>query len=157
MKPLTIIHQEKEGTIPHCPYQNCNFHCCQFNQGNYIVMYPGEVEAARQNHEKLDHLELIPYLGGYKAICRAKDTSCCDQGYKPLDCQSYPFFPRAPHGFVQIGLKGKKCPLTPIHLKIHRLWVQKRWERLIQQSPEVLEWIQKVELVGYEHYDDPVR
>lgn len=142
-----------EGKIPHCPYQNCKFTCCEFQQGNYIVMYPGEVEKAKEENKKLTHLELTPYHGGYKAICKAKDTSCCDGGYKPLDCSSYPFFPTVPDQAIEVNLKGKKCPLTPLHLKEHRTWVKKQWETLAAGSQKVLDWLKKVTLVGYETYE----
>lgn len=149
MKSLQVIKDEKEGKIPFCPYQNCAFKCCQFQQGNYIVMYPGEVEEAQERNQSLNHLELTPYHGGYKAICRAKDTSTCDGGYKPLDCQSYPFFPTVKGTSLHINLKGEKCPLTLLHLRTHQIWVKKKWENLILRAPIVSEWIKKVVLVGY--------
>ena len=140
-----------EGRIPHCPHQNCAFRCCEFQQGNYIVMYPEETEQAKKEGKSLGHLELTPYHGGFKAICKAKDTARCDGGYKPLDCQCYPFFPTVEDEKIQVGLKGKKCPLTRVHLQEHRSWVKKQWEKM--SSVQVLQWLRKVTLVGYGRYE----
>lgn len=35
------------GTIALCPYQGCEYRCCRFDQGNYIVLHPGELRAAQ--------------------------------------------------------------------------------------------------------------
>lgn len=153
----TALSEAEGGVIPHCPHQNCGFRCCEFNQGNYIVLYPGELEAAQKRSESVKHLEILELdNGGYKAVCRAQDTSCCDSGYKPLDCQSYPFFPSINPLTQRIvaGTKGKKCPLSLAMITEHREWVLRSWDHLAQERPEIVAWLKKVKLVGYEQVAD---
>ncbi len=141
------------GTISYCPHQGCNFHCCEFQQGNYIVMYPGELEAAEAAGKSIGHLtSLEPYNGGFKCTCRAADTATCDNGYKPLDCKSYPFFPTVDvsTGAIAATLKGAKCPLTPDMVTEHRTWVSRVWSQLAERTPSVRGWLAKVSLVGYD-------
>lgn len=144
------------GTISACPHQNCGFRCCEFNQGNYIVLYPGEIAEAQSAGKSMAHLEIIDadYHGGAKAICHAANTATCDNGYKPLDCATYPFFPliQAKGGDVGDLIKGYKCPLTPDLLVKHEAWVRRRWNDLIALRPEVGEWLRQVELVGYQKW-----
>jgi len=106
--------------------------CCQFDEGNYIVTYPGELDAAEESGKSIQHLDIVgSYHGGYKVVCRAKDTSICDGGYKPLDCKSYPFFPT-------VSEAG--------------------WRKLAEQHPLIVDWLEKVRLVGYHRIEiSPVR
>ncbi len=138
------------GEISLCPHQNCNFVCCTFNQGNYIVLYPGEHEA---NSQAVGHLEIIDedYFGGKRAVCHAADTGTCDNGYKPLDCASYPFFPKpGAQGELQL-IRGSKCPLPTAKLEGHRRWVKRKWAALSLE-----EFLAKVEMVGYELVTEPL-
>jgi Fe-S-cluster containining protein len=149
---------DKEGQIGLCPHQGCGFTCCEFNQGNYIVLYPGELQEARAASASLQHLEIIDndYYRGARAVCRARDTSTCDQGYKPLDCATYPFFPVVGvKGRVPIELlKGSKCPLQVSQIANHVQWAKRVWQELIAVKPEVADWLYDVKLVGYEPVDD---
>src|SRR4029077_14157476 len=88
-----------DGRLSSCATSGCGWRCCEFQQGNYIVLYPGELEEARAGGQSTAHLEITQadYHGGKKAVCKARDTAHCDGGFKPLDCVSYPFFP-APAG-----------------------------------------------------------
>ncbi len=140
---------EYEGEIPYCPYQSCNFRCCEFNQNNYIVMYPGEIEGAQANNESISHLKLTPYNGGFKAICIANNTANCDNGYKPLDCRSYPFFPSIIEDKIEVNLKGVKCPLSYNMINKHANWVKCIWEVLVKGDSRISIWLNKVSLVGY--------
>jgi hypothetical protein len=140
-----------DGKISLCPHQGCGFTCCEFQQGNYIVLYPGEREAAIAGGLSVGHLDITaPYHGGFKAICTARETATCDNGYKPLDCKSYPYFPLIQGGTIRAGLKGKKCPLTPTLIPGHAAFVERAWSNLAIDSPGVTSWLSKVELVGYE-------
>ena len=58
------------GEIPACPYMGCEFKCCNFDQGNYIVMYPGEHEDAVERGESVAHLRVIDDddNGGKRAV-----------------------------------------------------------------------------------------
>ena len=139
------------GSIPHCPHNNCGFRCCQFNQGNYIVTYPGELDAAKEIGLSVQHLCIVGTIGGgEKVVCQARDTSTCDNGYKPLDCRSYPFFPNISGlGKIEANLKGSKCPLGAKLVPWHRAWVIRTWRNLATRHPAVYDWLAKVTLVGY--------
>jgi hypothetical protein len=143
---------EQHGEISVCPHQNCQFVCCDFAADNFIALYPGELGQAVANEISVDHLELTPDgHGGHRAICRARDRSSCDGGYKPLDCASYPFFPTVDDltGNIDTGLKGQKCPLKTWHLSRHKHWVIKRWKALVNSVPGLANWIRQTKLIGY--------
>jgi DNA-binding XRE family transcriptional regulator len=76
-----------EGQITSCATAGCGWRCCEFQQGNYIVLYPGELEAAKSGSQPTAHLRIIDadYHGGKKSVCTAKCTASCDGGLKPLD------------------------------------------------------------------------
>lgn len=146
------MHQWQGGRIPYCPHNGCGYCCCQFNHGNYIVLYPGELEAARAAGLSLAHLDIfdLDYHGGARATCHASDPSCCDGGYKPLDCASYPFFPVVEEDGGLGLLRGAKCPLQTEMIPEHQAWVRQVWAELLADEPVVGEWLRKVALVGYE-------
>lgn len=135
-----------EGKLKICPFMGCGFKCCDFNVGNYIVMHPGEYESTELS---TSHLEVLDddYHGGKKVVCKAKNCADCDNGYKPLDCQTYPLFPIVKEGKISgAWLKGSKCPLQKEHLPI--AWfnsITDKWNKAACN-----EWIKKVDLVGYE-------
>lgn len=143
----------KIGEINTCATSGCGWLCCQFQQGNYIVLHPNELEAAKAKGLSVDHLEITDrdYNGGQKAVCKAKNTGNCDGGLKPLDCISYPFFPVVEAEGIEVSgfIKGKKCPLQEQHLARHAQTIKGMWAAVIKQNPEVAEWLKKVELVGY--------
>lgn len=149
-----------DGQLDLCPHQGCSFACCNFAADNFIVLYPGEVEEVRHAGKSIAHLDLLSDAqGGYKAICRAEDTSTCDEGHKPLDCASYPFFPtiNAKTGQIQVGLKGEKCPLQQQHLVNHRQWVLQRWQVLVNAVPGIMNWIRQTRLVGYVSWSEDIK
>lgn len=146
-----------DGRIPLCPKNNCDFICCTFNQGNYIVLYPGELEQAIQEEYHHRHLDIFDdnYHGGKKAICNAHETATCDHGYKPLDCKTYPLFPMLNiKNSVANFIKGSKCPVNIQEISYHREWAKIAWENLAKNNLEVAEWLRKVSLVGYEKIDE---
>ena len=153
---------ENDGIIPSCGSSGCSeklgaHRCCDFQQGNYIVLYPGELDRARASGQSTAHLKIIDadYHGGQKVVCAARDTATCDNGFKPLDCKAYPFFPAPPgQGEVDLLVKGKKCPLQAEHLNGHAAGVREAWNELMAQNPKVRAWLNKVKLVGY---TDPPR
>lgn len=146
--------KDEGGTISLCPKADCGFRCCEFQQGNYIVLHPGELAAAEAEGRSLDHLEVFQEeRGGHRAICRAQRTADCDGGYKPLDCRSYPYFPLLDEDGSSISnwvLKGRKCPLVPHELDEHGKWMIEQWQALVDASPEVGRWLAGIALVGYE-------
>lgn len=143
--------KETEGKINACASAGCNYTCCHFGQDNYIVLYPGELQAAQSQGLETSHLEVSPLsFGGHRAICNAKSTSTCDGGYTPLDCRSYPYFPTIESdGQIEAGLKGDKCPLTLSQSRGHRDWVIQQWQLLRSKLPKLGDWISQVVLVGY--------
>lgn len=155
---LLDLEVSHPGTISHCASAGCGYRCCDFSAGNYIVLYPGELAAARESDQSVEHLSISPDgCGGHRAVCRAVDTSICDGGYKPLDCASYPFFPTIDHenGKVQTGLKGAKCPLLGLHLRNHARWVKQTWQTLVDHSPELARWITHTRLQAYTPWRRP--
>ncbi len=146
--------EKHNGKIPLCPKNNCGFKCCQFQQGNYIVLYPGELEEAKAQNKSVRHLKILvkDRHGGSKAICTASNTSSCDNGYKPLDCAFYPLFPKVGNKDNQINwfIKGIKCPLQISELHEHIRWVLIQWNQLIQKKPLLEKWLYDVRMIGYE-------
>jgi hypothetical protein len=144
------------GRIDLCPKNACAYRCCDFQRGNYIVLFPGELEEAAARGDSVGHLRITAReWGGYRAVCEARDTSTCDGGHKPLDCQSYPFFPTLRPDRDEVGMmsKGRKCPLESAEISGHQDWVRATWNRLICSHEQVGQWLRKVTLVGY---DPPV-
>jgi hypothetical protein len=142
----------QQGQITTCATAGCGWRCCQFQQGNYIVLYPGELAAARAAGQPTAHLEITDpdYHGGQKAVCKARDTAICDGGFKPLDCVSYPFFPAPPgSGPVELLIKGRKCPLLAQHLRHHTAIIRAAWNAVIARNPSIRGWLNKVRLIGY--------
>ena len=136
---------EDFGLIAACKRHTsrCHHKCCDFTD-NYIVLYPGELEKTKLDKS---HLRIIDddYFGGKKAVCL---RLCREDSFKPLDCKSYPLFPRVgPRGEVEI-VRGKKCPLKMDQLVDHKEKFLDVWRALIEDGA-VLEWLKKVELVGY--------
>jgi Fe-S-cluster containining protein len=145
-----------DGRLHVCHSMNCNYRCCQFQQSNYIVLYPGELEEARKDGKSFTHLQIIQDddHGGKRAVCKANDTSSCDDGYKPLDCRCYPFFPIINDGRVGAFIKGRKCPLLTQHLVEHAQWVEFVWNRLLARSLTMRRWLGAVKQVGYTYVDN---
>ena len=146
----------KKGSISHCKYTNCRFACCDFQQGNFIGMYPSEWEFATGEGFLTNHLKTIEKdrFGGRKVVCQAKDCSTCDQGYKPVDCQSYPLFPERvdEDGSIAVLQKGEKCPLVSIQLESHSNWVKEKWAKLSKENPQIEPWIQAINFIGYTRF-----
>lgn len=160
MFELPVVQREPQssessslcGKIPQCQQQGCGFVCCEFAEGNFIALYPGELDAAADAGLSLDHLRYhSDGAGGHHAVCKAGDRSICDGGYKPLDCRSYPFFPTVNDtGKVTATLKGKKCPLQPSEISRHQDWVLSQWTRLVGCVVGLIPWVRSTKLVGYE-------
>jgi Fe-S-cluster containining protein len=150
---MTTIPLRTAGQIALCATSGCGYRCCEFQQGNYIVLYPGELEEAVAKGPSTAHLRVIATeSGGYRAVCTARDTATCDAGYKPLDCQSYPFFPvlHADRDEVDVMIKGRKCPLQVAEIREHKAWVGAVWNEAVSARPEIAQWLRQVRLVGYD-------
>ena len=140
---------KSEGNIPTCKSTGCGWKCCEFQQGNYIVTYPSELDAARRAGVSTSHLKVIDpdYQGGEKVVCEAKDTASCDGGLKPFDCKAYPFFPVDDAG--ELFIKGEKCPLQTVHLGAHADSVRATWQEILDHTPAAAGWPARIEMVGY--------
>ena len=143
------MFNENSGKIYACREKSktCGYKCGSFSD-NYIVMYPGEYEMTEL---KKDHLQIIEnnYWGGKKVICT---TRCFDEDYKPIDCQSYPYFPFVDmDNNIKIQI-GTKCPLTKNELLNHKEHFLKNWEFLL--SEQIIEWIKHINLIGYKTIED---
>lgn len=134
-----------------CPHNNCGFRCCNFDEGNYILLFPNELKEAEQKGLSTKHLSVIAEdkLGGHKVVCKAKDTSTCDNGYKPLDCSFYPFFPKLEDDKLVI-LRGNKCPLKTNDIPDHLQDVLNTTKNILKNSnPKYKDWLQGIKLIGY--------
>lgn len=150
----------RRGKISYCPFQGCEYKCCKFQQGNFIVMYPGELQEAHKNGFSMSHLEIISEdcFGGVKTVCNAQNKACCDDGYKPLDCASYPLFPASikSNGDIALSIiKGHKCPLEKEELQKHIDWFTNEWKNLFKKNPDISTWLLIVDLVDYEEFTRP--
>jgi hypothetical protein len=153
---VNAITADSDGRISACHSSSCAYRCCQFQQSNYIVLYPGEYESAKRQGESMAHLQIIEDddHGGKRAVCKAGDTSNCDNGYKPLDCKSYPLFPLIdPSGNIRSLVKGTKCPLLEQHLIEHTRWVEETWKHLLARSSKIRKWLRSVRLIGYSLFE----
>lgn len=140
---------DSPGTIALCPHMGCAFKCCEFQQTGAIFLYPGELEQAAAG-KSVTHLEILNsnFHGGKLARCRASDRGSCDQGYKPLDCASYPFFPAAPLADASVQpapvVKDDICPLQTSQISSHRRYVAEIWKALVKKNPAVGLWLKSI-------------
>lgn len=132
-----------DGFLEGCA--NCDHRCCKFDQGNYIVLLPWEVEMQEREPHRFAHLITVGEgeNGCRRVVCVAKDKPNCDMGYKPLDCKFYPVWPRSPE---TVG-RGLKCPLPENVVRAHA----QRVLNII--PPEWLDVTGSVELIGYADMD----
>lgn len=142
----------KSGEIRSCAEMDCKFKCCNFDVGNYILLFPGELDSAIKNNLNISHLTILETdkFNGHKAICTAVQKNCCDNGYKPLDCLFYPFFPKEFNGEIVSMFKGIKCPLKANEIDSHTLFVYRNTQELILKDGLVKKWLKNIKLVGYE-------
>jgi len=141
-----MMHSSNLGIIKGCDLRSaeCNHKCCAFTD-NYILLYPGEYENSRLDKE---HLVIIDndHFGGKKAVCT---RGSCDQDVhlKPVECRSYPLFPRVGHDKDITVLKASRCPLTVPELEEHTRAFLETWKRLLEDD-RLLEWLEKASLSG---------
>lgn len=135
------------GKIPECPANGCGFKCCKFTSGNYIVMYPGELEEQMAQGLAADHLEVIEddYImkGGKKVVCK---KLCTAKDVKPLDCKIYPLWWQGGDKFIT----GSKCPLPEEAVHRHAIITKYYVENLIRMRPELAQFFPEVQMVGYQ-------
>ena len=147
--------KNNDGTISSCANSGCDKtlgfrRCCDFQQGNYIVLHPGELAEAARQGLPVAHLRIVDadYHGGQKAVCAAHNSATCDGGLKPFDCKAYPLFPAGSEN-GDFFIKGSKCPLQPVHLAAHADAIRAMWQAIVSRNPEAAAWLDRVEMVGY--------
>lgn len=139
-----------DGKIKDCSNAGCEYFCCDFQQGNYIITFPNELESSDLPHS---HLRVIDndYHGGKKVVCEAKDKSNCDGGHKPIDCKMYPLYIKGDGQFI----KGTKCPMSMVLIENHKQVAQALLGQYHMENPEVdlKSFLDEVEMFGYEQMD----
>jgi hypothetical protein len=138
---------KNKGLIGGCSARSnqCKYKCCKFDK-NFIVLLPGEYEASAKGK---GHLKIIDhdYHGGKKAVCVRK----CEKGdLKPIDCQSYPYFPSVDETGSMRLLFGNKCPLRKKELAEHREGFMEFWSGVLKDTA-ILNFVRNVKLIGYEY------
>jgi len=110
------------GLIKHCKNSGCGWKCCDFGSKGHIVMLPTEYESVNN----VSHLKVINDNdnGGKHVKCIAKDKSNCDNGYKPIQCRTFPLFVsfNKDRYFAE---RSMRCPLSSDLLKSHK---EKSWK-----------------------------
>lgn len=141
---------DKASTIINCADAGCGWRCCDFDQGNYIVLLPGEREAAVAAGVSVSHLSTIDgdYHGGERVVCTASNCATCDGGLKPIDCRFYPVYPRVVDGAITL-IRGAKCPLSNDDIERHAAAVMAETMEMVADNPHLLRFFAKVEMVGY--------
>jgi hypothetical protein len=134
------------GIIALCPYKGCGFQCCNIEPMGAIVLYPGELDKAREQGYSVEHLEIIEndIYGGARALCHAQNPGVCDGGYKPLDCACYPVWPMVESEDEQEyvhAFKGAHCPLENHMIEEHARFVLATWSELAKTDPRIRAWL----------------
>ncbi len=111
---------DDKGLIRACENSGCGWKCCSFGSDGHIVILPHELDG----HEReVSHLQVIDddYFGGKKVKCIAKDCKSCDDGYKPIMCQTYPLWVKSVK--KKFVFRSGKCPLKNEQLAKHKDFV----------------------------------
>lgn len=157
----------KEGSINACASCShiCGYGCCHqalpheedFGSESSILLYPGELEAAAEETRRHILITAENFRGGKLGYCDRDnfDQSECsmDRNFKPLDCQSYPFFPAMRDGKLILLIDKKRCPLPIDALLRHYEWVLQKWAVVIAEDPAVKKWITSFELERYAEFN----
>ena len=141
---------DKSLKIDSCATSGCGWACCKFQKDSYIIMFPDELEQAKNT----DHLvvEDHDYKGGGKKVhCHAKDTKNCDNGYKPIHCRLYPVWIRSSETLV----RSQKCPLSNAAVAIHSKIAIKTLRQFQKDNPlvDVQKFVDNVEIDRYENFN----
>lgn len=142
----------------------CHFDCCRQNNpslselpipASSLLLVPGELNGKIG----IDHILITRdnYFGGSLGFCDSTkiDQSKCDSSlnYKPLDCRSYPFFPRLIDNQLVL-YKDSRCPLGKVDsLELHKIYpgVFSLWAETLE-NPNIRRWVNQVELPNYRLY-----
>jgi len=104
-----------DGIISNCLEKDCGFVCCDFGEKGHIIILPNELDGI--NADMMKHLTTVSENGdGSRFVkCTATDRVSCDNGYKPIQCRTFPLWLRGDSTFE----KSTRCPLTPEESTLH--------------------------------------
>lgn len=155
-----------DGRIPECNVARCSFECCDVGLSgtNTIKMPMREVENAKF---PIDHLTIVE--GPDEKGCRVTCNNGCNNsfgcgpdpkrdgkiGYKPYDCDDYPWFRNLNQGKIELWIADPKCPL-PATAKLthlpgvlnHFLWHLDSDSRIRASYENAIQ-----DMVGYKKFD----
>lgn len=160
-----------EGQLSGCKECShiCHYRCCDqakadapdFGQENSILLYPGEWESVADETRRHLLITMNDFNSGKLAYCDREnfDQSTCHphRNFKPLDCESYPFAPVMRDGTLQLVIDSQRCPLPVEQLTNHAKYVLQRWQRVIDENPDVAAWISALKLPNYVSYETPLQ
>lgn len=154
-----------DGHIPQCSVARCNFACCDVgNSGaNTIKMAKDELK-----HTKLStsHLTIIEDLGDQG--CRTTCNNGCNggkgcgpdptrenaSGYKPYDCDDYPWFRNLNRGQMEFWISDTKCPLSSTAKLTHLPGVFDHFNKIMKDPSMVPSYENAIEnMVNYKFFD----
>jgi len=123
------IAYEKEtgwdGIIEKCDDMKCNYACCQFGKlGNFIALFPGELEKAKEEGLGVDHLDIVEPATETKMGKAHCLRPCENNELKPIDCAIYPLWPKTADFSRFIRGEQWKCPLENVDLQLIALSVK---------------------------------
>ncbi len=143
----------------------CGYGCCHqslpheldFGPESSLLICPGEVEDVTADVRTHIIITTEDFHGGKLGYCDRDnfDQSSCnpERNFKPLDCQSYPFFPTFVDGNLVLVVDSKRCPLPTRSLFAHHDKVLRLWRNLVEKKPEISLWIQQLNLQGYQPFN----
>lgn len=164
---VKLNQSEEGGNISACEACShlCGYGCCHqalpheadFGPESSLLLYPGELEETIKELRRHILVNADDFHGGKLGYCDREhfNQSTCDadKNFKPLDCQSYPFFPAIKDGKLVLKVDRKRCPLPTEAVLRHYETVLVKWKELIAKNPETKEWIASFELEGYTDFD----
>lgn len=111
-KPLNFFSgNERINNARHCAA--CNYSCCITDENNFIVLFPWELDAAKQAGLSTEHLK--PIKGNLENVhCARPCTNKND--YKPINCATYPLYPITEDLSVWVRGAKNRCPISDIVL-----------------------------------------
>ena len=156
------LYQTCEGTILYrkdCGLDACGTVACCYSTGpdSFIFFLPGELEYQRAQEPAIPFL---PVSQHHLDRLHCRGNAGCVYDRRPIDCRSYPYFPRVSN-LLHVGYfdcrGAHMCPLKEnVELRDHLKHIHTWWPSLLQRS-DVLEWAEAMGsyLKQYPHVDLP--
>jgi len=160
------VNGEYDGHIPQCSVSRCGFACCDVGTSglNTIKLTKGELDKTKLS---TTHLTVIENLGdsGCRATCNngcengkgcAPDTGRNNlSGYKPNDCDDYPWFRNLNIGKIEMWISDEKCPLPATAKLTHLPGVLEHFRRDVETDSNSTRSYEGAigEMVDYKKFD----